>query len=166
MIGTDVRPLADGQTNQIVIAGYTGSGTGMTGKGSNTTTIGNSATTDTYINGNLNLTGQIKLTNAVLSKSATYAFLTTDNANLLVFTGATAGQTITLPSAVTVGAGREITIKNVASVSVAIASAAGYLISDSSTTTATGLNIGVEPSNNWIKAISTGSNWIILRALF
>jgi hypothetical protein len=102
----------------------------------------------------------------VLSKIATYTILTTDNANVLVFSGSTATQTITLPSAVTVGAGREITIKNVASVSVAIASAGGYLISDSTTTTATGLNIGIEPSNNWIKAISDGTNWIILRALF
>jgi hypothetical protein len=102
----------------------------------------------------------------VLSKIATYTILTTDNANVLVFSGSTATQTITLPSAVTVGAGREITIKNVASVSVAIASAGGYLISDSTTTAATGLNIGIEPSNNWIKAISDGTNWIILRALF
>jgi hypothetical protein len=102
----------------------------------------------------------------VLSKIANYTILTTDNANVLVFSGSTATQTITLPSAVTVGAGREITIKNVASVSVAIASAGGYLISDSTTTTATGLNIGIEPSNNWIKAISDGTNWIILRALF
>jgi hypothetical protein len=167
-LGYDTRPLNDADTNEVVISGFSGSaGTaGTVGKGSNTTTIGNAATTDTYIYGNLNVTGQIKLNNAVLSKSATYAFLTTDNANLLVFTGSTTGQTITLPSAVTVGAGREITIKNVASVSVAIASAAGYLISDSTTTTATGLNIGVEPSNNWIKAISDGTNWIILRALF
>jgi hypothetical protein len=102
----------------------------------------------------------------VLSKSATYTILTTDNANVLVFSGSTASQTITLPSAVTVGAGREITIKNIASVSVSIAATAGYLISDSSTTTATGLAIGIEPSNNWIKAISDGTNWIILRALF
>jgi hypothetical protein len=165
LIGYDVRPAADSQTNQIVISGYDGVA-GTVGKGSNTTSIGNSATTDAYIYGNLNVTGQIKLNNAVLSKSATYAFLTTDNANLLVFTGSTATQTITLPSAVTVGAGREITIKNVATVSVAIASAGGYLISDSNTTTATGLNIGIEPSNNWIKAISDGTNWIILRALF
>jgi len=103
---------------------------------------------------------------SVLSKTATYTMLTTDNANVLVFSGSTASQTITLPSAVTVGAGREITIKNIASVSVSVAATAGYLISDSSTTTATGLAIGIEPSNNWIKAISDGTNWIILRALF
>lgn len=103
---------------------------------------------------------------SVLSKAATYTILTTDNANVLVFSGSTASQTITLPSAVTVGAGREFTIKNVASVLVNISASAGYLISDSSTATATGLAIGIEPSNNWIKAISDGTNWIILRALF
>ena len=166
LIGYDVRPAADGETNEIVISGYTGSGIGMIGKGSNTTTIGNSATTDTYINGNLNLTGQIKLTNAVLSKSDTYAFATTDNANLLVYSGTTAGKTITLPAASAANTGREITIKNIGTVSLTIASAGGYLISDSSTTTATTLAIGIEPSNNWIKAISDGTNWIILRALF
>jgi hypothetical protein len=66
------------------------------------------------------------------------------------------------------GEGREITIKNIASVPVKIMAAAsgGNLISDSTTTSATELNIGIEPSNNWIKAISTGTNWIILRALF
>ena len=102
----------------------------------------------------------------VLSKTANYTILTTDNANVLVFSGSTASQTITLPSAVTVGAGREITIKNIASVSVGVASAGGTLISDSTTTAANSLNIGIEPSNNWIKAISDGTNWIILRALF
>jgi hypothetical protein len=91
---------------------------------------------------------------------------TSDAAKYLVFSGSTAGQTITLPSAVTVGAGREITIKNIASVSVAIAATAGNLISDSTTTGATSVSIGIEPSNNWIKAISDGTNWIILRALF
>ncbi len=101
---------------------------------------------------------------SLISTTATMA--ATDNYNLIVFSGSTAGQTITLPSAVTVGAGREITIKNIASVSVSVASAAGNLISDSTTTGATSLSIGVEPSNNWIKAISTGANWIILRGLF
>ncbi len=160
LLGYDTRPKLNNDSNEIVI------GNSTVGNGSNTTTIGNSATTDTYIYGNLNVTGQIKLNNAVLSKSTTYAFQITDNANLLVFSGSTAGQTITLPSAVTVGAGREITIKNIASVSVSIAAAAGNLISDSTTTGATSLAIGVEPSNNWIKAISDGTNWIILRALF
>ena len=160
LLGYDTRPKLNNDSNEIVI------GNSTVGNGSNTTTIGNTATTDTYIYGNLNITGQLKVNNSVLSKSTTYTFQTSDNANLLVFTGSTTGQTITLPSAVTVGAGREITIKNIASVSVSIASAGGTLISDSTTTGATSLSIGIEPSNNWIKAISDGANWIILRALF
>ena len=160
LLGYDTRPKLNNDSNEIVI------GNSTVGNGSNTTTIGNASTTDTYIYGNLNVTGQIKLNNSVLSKSANYAFQTTDNANLLVYTGSTSGQTITLPSAVTVGAGREITIKNIASVSVGINAAGGNLISDSTTTGATSLSIGIEPSNNWIKAISDGTNWIILRALF
>jgi hypothetical protein len=101
----------------------------------------------------------------VLSKSDTYAFGSTDNANLLVYSGTTAGKTITLPVA-SVNTGREITIKNIGTVSLTIASAGGTLISDSTTTAATSVAIGIEPSNNWIKAISDGTNWIILRGLF
>ena len=102
----------------------------------------------------------------VSSISASATMAATDNYNFIVFSGSTASQTITLPSASLAGAGREITIKNIASVSVAVNATAGNLISDSTTTTATSLNIGIEPSNNWIKAISNGTNWIILRALF
>lgn len=252
LIGYDVRPLANGDTNEIVLSGYNGTA-GTVGLGSNTTLIGSSATTAAQIMGALTLpnttassssttgalivsggvgiakelnvgattastsattgaltvaggagiagrlnvggntvfTGTIEIdggtpgagkvlvsdANGVASWSsnsnggaslisATATMAASDTYNLIVFSGSTAGQTITLPSAITVGAGREITIKNIASVSVSVASAAGNLISDSTTTGATSLSIGVEPSNNWIKAISTGANWIILRALF
>jgi hypothetical protein len=90
----------------------------------------------------------------------------TSTATYIIFTGSTASQTITIPSAVTLGAGRELTIKNVASVSVSIASAGGYLIQDNSTTTSTGAALGIEPSNNWMKLVSDGTNWYIFRALF
>ena len=90
----------------------------------------------------------------------------TSTATYIIFTGSTASQTITIPSAVTLGAGREITIKNVASVSVSIASAGGYLIQDNSTLAATGAALGIEPSNNWMKLVSDGTNWYIFRALF
>ena len=90
----------------------------------------------------------------------------TSTATYIIFTGSTASQTITIPSAVTLGAGREITIKNVARVSVSIASAAGYLIQDNSTLTSTGAALGIEPSNNWMKLVSDGTNWYIFRALF
>ena len=90
----------------------------------------------------------------------------TSTATYIIFIGSTASQTITIPSAVTLGAGREITIKNVASVSVSIASAGGYLIQDNSTLTSTGAALGIEPSNNWMKLVSDGTNWYIFRALF
>ena len=54
-IGRDTRPLADGQTNQIVIAGWTGSGNGQEGLGSNTTSIGIPLTATTRIYGDLTL---------------------------------------------------------------------------------------------------------------
>ncbi|MEI8142556.1 MAG: hypothetical protein WCG90_06795 [Chitinophagia bacterium] len=90
----------------------------------------------------------------------------TSTATYIIFTGSTASQTITIPSAVTLGAGREITIKNVASVSVSIASAGGYLIQDNSTLTSASAALGIEPSNNWMKLVSDGTNWYIFRALF
>ena len=102
----------------------------------------------------------------VLAKTDSYDILATDSANLLVYSGSAASKTIKLPSASLAGAGREITIKNIASVSVSVGATSGSLISDSTTTSATSLSIGIEPSNNWIKAISDGTNWIILRALF
>jgi hypothetical protein len=90
----------------------------------------------------------------------------TSTASYIIFTGSTASQTITIPSAVTLGAGRELTIKNVASVSVSIASAGGNLIQDNSTLSATTAALGIEPSNNWMKLVSDGTNWYIFRALF
>ena len=101
---------------------------------------------------------------SIVTMSATGNATTT--ASYIIFTGSTSSQTITIPSAVTLGAGRELTIKNVASVSVSIASAGGYLIQDNSTLTSTGAALGIEPSNNWMKLVSDGTNWYIFRALF
>ena len=102
----------------------------------------------------------------VTAMSATGTVLPTSSATYILFSGSTASQIITLPSAVTVGNGREFTIKNVASVSVSIAATAGYLITDNTTLTASTASIGIEPSNNWMKVISDGTNWYIIRALF
>jgi hypothetical protein len=87
-------------------------------------------------------------------------------AKYIVFTGSTASQTITIPSAVTVGAGWELTIKNVASVPVSINSTAGLLIQDNTTLTATSASLGIEPANNWLRLVSDGTNWYLFRALF
>jgi hypothetical protein len=220
LIGYDVRPAADSQTNQIVISGYNGTA-GTVGLGSNTTLIGSSTTTAARIMGaldlpnatgststttgalkvaggvgiveNLNVGGNAKITGTLTVASGAGAgkVLTSDadglatwsngggtiatmsstgnassTAAYIIFTGSSASQTITLPSAVTLGAGREITIKNVASVSVNIASAGGKLIQDNSTLTATTAALGIEPSNNWMKLVSDGTDWYIFRALF
>jgi hypothetical protein len=69
MIGYDVRPLADGDNNEIVISGYNGSA-GTVGLGSNTTLIGSSTTTSARIMGALNLP------NTTASSSTTTGALT------------------------------------------------------------------------------------------
>ena len=101
---------------------------------------------------------------SVVTMSATGT--ATSTATYIIFTGSTVSQTITIPSASILGSGRELNVKNVASVSVAIASAGGYLIMDNTTLTNTGVNLGIEPSNNWIKLVSDGTNWYIFRGLF
>ncbi len=101
---------------------------------------------------------------SVVTMSATGT--ATSTATYIIFTGSNASQIITIPSAVTMGSGREITIKNVASVTVQIQSAGGKLIQDNSTLTATSADLGIEPSNNWMKLVSDGTNWYIFRALF
>ena len=55
-LGYDVRASANGDTNEVVIAGYNGT-QGTIGLGSNTTVIGNSSTTVTGLYGNLVLVG-------------------------------------------------------------------------------------------------------------
>ena len=69
MIGYDVRPLANGDDNEIVISGYNGSA-GTVGLGSNTTLIGSSTTTSARIMGALNLP------NTTASSSTTTGALT------------------------------------------------------------------------------------------
>lgn len=71
MIGYQTSPLADNQTNQIVI-GYN-----ATGLGSNSTVLGNSSTTKTAIYGNLllgstgdNGTDKLQVTGSVKSTSS------------------------------------------------------------------------------------------------
>jgi hypothetical protein len=49
-IGYDIRASANGNTNEVVIAGYNGTA-GTIGLGSNTTSIGNSSTTGTFLYG-------------------------------------------------------------------------------------------------------------------
>jgi hypothetical protein len=66
LIGFDVRPNGNAETNQIVISGYNGS-TGTVGNGSNTTTIGNSSTIQTYLPSGLTMGNSLGSTDATLT---------------------------------------------------------------------------------------------------
>ena len=102
----------------------------------------------------------------VTSTSSNATYTSSSNVTYIIFTGSTGSQTITLPTAASVGNGREFTIKNVSTVNVSVAAGGAYIISDSSTTTATSAALGTEPSNNWMKLISDGTSWYVMRALF
>jgi hypothetical protein len=102
----------------------------------------------------------------VTSTSTSTTYAASSNVTYIIFTG-TSSQTITLPTAADAGNGREYTIKNISTSSVTISAGGScYIISDSSTTNATTAALGVEPSNNWMKLISDGTSWYIMRALF
>jgi hypothetical protein len=102
----------------------------------------------------------------VTSTSSNATYTSSSNVTYIIFTGSTGSQTITLPTAASVGNGREFTIKNVSTVNVSVAAGGAYIISDSSTTSATSAALGTEPSNNWMKLISDGTSWYVMRALF
>jgi hypothetical protein len=101
---------------------------------------------------------------AITTKTADYT-LTLDDNFLIVGSTATTGKTFTLPTAVG-SAGKEFTIKNLSAFSITIASSGGKLVQDNTTTGSTNALVGIEPSNNWIKVISDGTDWIVFRALF
>ena len=105
LIGYDVRPAADGQTNQIVISGYNGTA-GTVGLGSNTTLIGSSTTTDTRIMGALDLpnatssttttTGALKVAGGVgIVENLNVGGNTKITGTLTVTNGAGAGKVLT-----------------------------------------------------------------------
>ena len=262
LIGYDIRPNADDETNQIVIAGYTGSGNGQAGLGSNTTSIGNSATTDARIfgalslpsttaststttgalkvaggvgiagalnvgttatitgsaaissttaststttgaltvaggagiAGDLNVGGNTKITgtieidggspgagkvlvsdangvaswanglgSAVTTSTAAYAITLAES--IVFYTGSAAGS-FTIPAAAAGNAGKQIIIKNKTGFNITITPASGSIYIDNANASAASVSVGIEASNNWIKLVSDGSQWNVLRALF
>jgi hypothetical protein len=98
----------------------------------------------------------------IISKSASYTLTTSDN-----YVIATSGSiTFTLPTASGI-TGKEYTIKNISSSNVTIATTSSQkIVVDSANSTATTATLGVEASNNWIRVISDGTQWIAFRALF
>jgi hypothetical protein len=102
---------------------------------------------------------------AISTKTDSYTLTLNDNFIIVGSTTAT-GKTFTLPTAVGC-AGKEFTIKNLSAFSVSIVTTSSQkIIQDNTTTSSTSATIGIEPSNNWIKLISDGTDWIAFRALF
>ncbi len=84
-----------------------------------------------------------------------------------VFYEGTADGTLTLPAA-TGNAGKEIIIKNKTTkvVTVSRTGTTETIFVDSANTAVTSFTIGSEASNNWVKLVSDGANWVVFRALF
>lgn len=109
-IGFDSRPLADSQTNQIVI------GNDTRGKGSNTVTIGNSSVTDNYFNGkiNLNTGSNASAGNATLiGGTVTVTTSAATSSSLILLTHKTSGGTLGVTDYTTTNGSFTITSNNV-----------------------------------------------------
>ena len=141
-IGSSTTPSANGNTNEVVI------GNAANGNGSNTATIGNASITNTYIRG---------LTYDYIAVTTTYTVLMTDH---IVNCGGTTAYTITLPSAVTAGAGREFILKRTSTVAgtITIAPVSSQTIDGTAgnNTTLLGTNY------NKVHLVSNGTNWLTL----
>jgi len=83
-----------------------------------------------------------------------------------VFYTGTAAGAFTIPAAAAGNAGKEITIKNKTAFAITITPATGNIYIDNDNKTAANVRLGIEASNNWIKLVSDGSQWNVLRALF
>ena len=83
-----------------------------------------------------------------------------------VFYDGAADGTLTLPAA-TNNAGKEIIIKNRTTRVVTVSrTGTETIFVDSSVGSVTTFTIGSEASNNWVKLVSDGTQWVVFRALF
>jgi hypothetical protein len=76
--------------------------------------------------------------------------------------------TFTLPAAASNG-GKEIFIKNKSAYTLTIQRSGSETIFQENSTgnsEATSITLGIESSNNWVKLVSDGTQWIVFRALF
>jgi hypothetical protein len=100
------------------------------------------------------------------TKAASYTISNTDNFIIYTTLGIT-GQTFTLPTAAAAGTGKEFTIKNMSGFGLTVSSTSSLMQEYISTGVyPTSVSLGTDASNNWIKVISDGTNWIVFRALF
>ncbi len=100
----------------------------------------------------------------VLTSTTTYAITLAEA--YVFYNGASAGA-FTIPAAAAGNAGKAITIKNKTAFGITITPATtGNIYIDKDNTAANTVSIGVEASNNWIKLVSDGAQWNVIRALF
>jgi hypothetical protein len=99
----------------------------------------------------------------VVTSTTTYAITL---AEAYVFYTGTAAGTFSIPAAASSNAGKAITIKNKTAYGITITPASGTIFIDSANTGAASVAVGIEASNNWIKLVSDGTQWNVIRALF
>jgi hypothetical protein len=100
----------------------------------------------------------------VLTSTTTYAITL---AEAYVFYNGSSAGAFTIPAAASTNAGKAITIKNKTAFGITITpSSTGNIYIDKDNTAANTVSIGVEASNNWIKLVSDGTQWNVIRALF
>jgi hypothetical protein len=101
----------------------------------------------------------------VQTKTAAYTILLSDK---YVFFGsaASAAATFTLPAAAS-NAGKEIIIKNKSGFTLTVQrTGTETIFQDNASAAATSITLGIEASNNWVKLISDGTQWVVFRGLF
>jgi hypothetical protein len=99
----------------------------------------------------------------VVTSTTTYSITLAEA--YIFYTGSAAG-TFSIPAASSGNAGKEITIKNKTGFGITITPASGTIYIDNANTGAANVTIGIEASNNWIKLVSDGTQWVVFRALF
>jgi hypothetical protein len=105
---------------------------------------------------------------AIISVTSSTTYTVSANDKYVIYSNATTG-TITLPDATSsgVGKGKEFIIKNISANSITVNTTSSQkIVVDSANNSATSATLGVEASNNWIRVISDGTQWIGFRALF
>jgi hypothetical protein len=101
---------------------------------------------------------------AVTTSTASYQITLAES--IVFYTGSAAG-TFAIPDPAITNAGKEITIKNKTAFGITITpTSTGKIYIDNANTAVNSVSIGIEASNNWIKLVSDGSQWNVLRALF
>jgi hypothetical protein len=99
----------------------------------------------------------------VVTSTTSYAITL---AEAYVFYTGTAAGTFSIPAAASGNAGKAITIKNKTAFGITITPASGTIYIDNANGSAANVTIGIEASNNWIKLVSDGTQWNVIRALF